>query len=385
MKPLARVARLVPLLLMYWLAATASVHVFMQKHAFFEGWHHQAYAFERMLDGTAHRPFAYRVLVPWVVNRIDEALPARVSLRYQAAARTVVDRYGRTGDITYWTPELERKYAITFLLMCITAFAAICALRSMTALAFPDEPALRDAAPLFFGILLPLSFMNGGFMYDFPELFLMFAAFACAFAGQRLPLLMLLALAAFNKETAVLLVPMLSAVLYFRVPRASWMAMTAAMAALTGSIVLTLRLLRADLPGLGIYDHRAENLAFWLEPSSWLTGMEVYVPLLPLPRGLNLLLIVPLIVLLLHGWRQRTPALRMLLTVSAAINLPLFFLFAWRDETRNLSLLYPALHLNVCAALRSLYRGHDGPASTVSNDAGGPIETIDTLDAPRAR
>jgi len=380
-----RIARLVPLLLMYWLAATATVHVFMQKQAFFEGWHHQAYAFERMLDGTAHRPFAYRVLTPWLVNRIDEALPLVTRLRYQPAARAVVDRYGRTREATYWTPELERKYAITFLLMCITAFGAICALRALTALAFPGEAALRDAAPLFFGTLLPLSFMNGGFMYDFPELFLMFAAFAAAWADRRLPLLLLVALAALNKETALLSVPMLSAVLFFRMPRAPWIALTAAMAAIAGGVVLAVRAANADLPGLTVYNHVAENLAFWLTPGAWFATMEVYVPLMPLPRGLHLLMILPLAMLLLQGWRCRAPELKRLLGVSAGINLPLFFLFAWRDETRNLSLMYPALYLNVCAALLALYRTRDAAADGVPPRGTGSIETAPPLETERPR
>lgn len=380
-----RIARLVPLLLMYWLAATAAVHVFMQKQAFFEGWHQQSYAFERMLDGSAHRPFAYRVLTPWIVNRIDEALPAVTRLRYQPAAHAVVDRYGRTRDASYWTPELERKYAITFLLMCVTAFGAICALRSLTALAFPGEPALRDAAPLFFGTLLPLSFMNGGFMYDFPELFLTFAAFAAAWAGRHLPLLLLVALAALNKETALLSVPMLSAVLFFRMPRAAWVALTAAMTVVAGGIVLAVRAAHAELPGLTVYDHVAENLAFWLAPGAWFATMEVYVPLMPMPRGMNLLVIVPLAVLLCQGWRTRAPGLRLLLGVSAAINLPLFFLFAWRDETRNLSPMYPALYLNVCAAVLALYGTRASGATGTPMRGADPYGTTRPLETTRPR
>lgn len=370
-----RAARLVPLLLIYWLSATAAVHVFMQKQGFFEGWHHQAYAFERMLDGTAHRPFAYRVLTPWLVNRIDEALPAPVQHRYQAAARTVVERYGHTRDADYWTPELERKFAICFLLMCITAFGAVCALRTLTEVAFPGEPALRDAAPLFFSTLLPLSFMNGGFMYDFPELFLMFTAFAAAWTGRRMSLLLLVALAALNKESALMSVPVLSAVLYFRSARPSWLAMSAAMAAIAGSIVLAIRADNAHLPGLTVYDHLAENLAFWLEPAAWFATMEVYVPLMPMPRGLHLLLIVPLVVLLMDEWRARTRALRVILGISMAINLPVFLLFAWRDETRNLSLLYPALHLNLCAVLLTRYRARTPASPGASTLGAGPSGT----------
>lgn len=356
---LNRIARLLPLLLMYWLTATAAVHVFMQKQAFFEDWHHQAYAFERMLDGTAHRPFAYRVLTPWLVNRLDEAMPAVTQARYQPAARALVERYGRTLNTAYWTPELERKFAITFVLMCITAFAAICALRTLTAVAFPGEPALRDAAPLFFGTLLPLSFMNGGFMYDFPELFLMFAAFAAAWTGRHLSLLLLVALAALNKESALMSVPVLSAVLFFRMPRTAWLRLSAAMTVIALGIVLAIRAAKADLPGLTVYDHIAENLAFWLEPGSWFATMEVYVPLMPMPRGLHLLLIVPLGMLLMHQWRTRATDLRVILGISAAINLPVFLLFAWRDETRNLSLMYPALYLNICAVMLTRYRRCD--------------------------
>lgn len=346
------------LLLAYWLVATAAVDVFMQKNALFEGHQNREYAFETMIDRTAWRPFVYRAMVPWLVNRIDAALPESVQARYQGAAAVVVERYARPDRNTWRTPELERKYLLTFLLMSAFSIAALWALRALIAAEFPDQPALRDAGPLFFGVLLPLSFMNGGFLYDFSELALLFALFAFAWRRWWTATLITLALAVFNKETAALMVVPIAAALYSRLPRAEWLRVTGSMFAVGFAGVMALRIVYGDHPGSTMYDHIQENFEFWTQPGAWTASMTVFTPLLPAPRGLNPLLVLPLLVLLATGWGVRDIALRRLLATSAMINLPLFFLFCWRDETRNLSLLYPAICLNACAAAAARYGTH---------------------------
>lgn len=344
------------LLLVYAIAATGAVHVFMQKASFFEGFEDRGYSFGRMLDRTAERPFVYRALVPVLVNRIDAAMPDSVKRRYQPAARTLVAEYGRARTADFWTSALERKYLITFVLMVAFATASLLALRYLTRTAFPGEPLLRDFAPLGFATVLPLSFMNGGFLYDFPELFLLFLATALAWGRRYLLLLPVVVLAVLNKETGALLAVFLAVVVWHREDRRKAMKVGASMLAVAAVVLLALRLAYASLPGATMYNHIAENLEFWRQPSSWWAWMTVYTPLVPFPRGLNLLLSVPLAILLLHGLRERPPEIRVFLLVSALVTLPLFFLFCWRDETRNLSLMYPAIYLNVCHALLVLYR-----------------------------
>jgi hypothetical protein len=367
-----RASFLILLALAYWMTATAAVHVFMQKRSLFEGWHNAEYAFERMLDRSAHRPFVYRALTPWMVNGIDAALPEAAKDRYQPAAKTMVERYAMNHESSYWTPELERKYMIAVVLMSLFAFGALFALRALTGAAFPEAPAIRDASPLLFGALLPLSFMNGGFLYDFTELFLMFVAFALAWSVRPIRLAVVVGLAVLNKETAALLVPLLSLVLWHRAPRATWLRTSALLAALAVGSVLYLRALYADSPGWTMYDHIRDNFDFWTTPGSWLASMTVYLPLLPMPRGLNLMIVLPLLVVLASAWHARAPVVRHLMIGSAAINLPLFFLFCWRDETRNLSMLYPALHLNVCAALIAAYgrRRHAASETAAATHSG---------------
>jgi hypothetical protein len=323
----------------------------MQKEAFFEGSLNREYSFESLLDRTAQRPFVYRAMMPWLINRTEALLPDSVAARYQPAARTVVDRYSKRPDGEFWTDALERKFMIAFVWTAVFALGALLALRSLVGAAFPQAPLLRDVAPVLFATVLPLSFMNGGFMYDFPELCLTFAAFAFAWRGRLPWMLLALGLAVLNKETAALLVPILSIVLWHLVPRRTWAVYTALASVVAGGLVLLLRAAYSDLPGTTMYDHVLENAAFWSRPSSWFGWMTVYTPLLPMPRGLNLLMVLPLVVVLAAGWKSHRPAVRRTLVASAFVNLPLFFLFCWRDETRNLSLMYPALCLAVCEAI----------------------------------
>jgi len=347
---------LVLLAIVYSMLVTASVHVFMDKEASFEDYGVQAYAFERLLDRTAERPFVYRALMPLLVNRIDGWLPQSVQERYQGAAKALVGRYGRIVTPGFWTAELERKYLITFVLMIGFGLLALFALRDLTGAVFPQAPLLREAGPTWFGILLPLSFMNGGLMYDFSELFFLFLSATLTWRRRYLLLAPVLALAVFNKETNALLVVLLFVLVWHREERSRAIGIGIAMTAIAGAVLFGLRLYYAESPGSTMYNHIAENLEFWRQPSSWWAWMTVYTPLIPFPRGLNLLLIVPLAILILHGLRERPPEIRDFLLVSALVTLPLFFLFCWRDETRNLSLMYPAIYLNVCHALLVLYR-----------------------------
>lgn len=245
----------------------------MREHAFFEGWPQQEYAFKTMIEPTAHRPFVYRALVPWTTDAIDAALPQTVRDRYQAAAAAGADHYARPGAAAWRTPERERKYMIAFVL------SALCGVGALWA--------LRDAGPLYFGMLLPLSFMHGGFMYDH----------------------------------AALLVAMIAAALRTRLPRRDWLRVDGSAAAASAACVLLLKAIYAGHPGSALYDHIEGNLAFWIRPESWFASMNVFVPLLAAPRGLNLAMIVPLLVVLAWRWRERPAALRHLLLASAAINL----------------------------------------------------------------
>jgi hypothetical protein len=357
---MTRIAALVVLAILYALASTASINVFMSKASLFEGWHHQAYAFERFLDGTAHRPFAYRVLMPALVNATEATLPEAVARRYQPAAADLVKRYSPRPGGEFWTDSLQRRFMLTFLWMNVFAFAALWAFRDLLANALPDNAMLRDLGPLAAGVAIPLMYMNGGFLYDPADLFFGFLILALAWRRRTLWLLPTIVLATLNKETAALSVPLASIVLWHRCDRTTWRTSTASMGLVAAVTVAWVFVRHASLPGSTMYDHVAENLEFWTTPRSWLLGMAVHTPLILLPRGLNLLMTVPLIVLLLHGWRRRPAVFRQILVASSAINLPLFFLFCYRDETRNLLLMTPSIALNLAAAALAASATHDG-------------------------
>lgn len=352
---MSRAATLVLLAILYALVSTASIDVFMSKRAFFEGSEHRAYAFETMLDRTAHRPFVHRALMPALVNATDASLPASIAERYGPAARELVQRYSVRADGPFWTPSLERRYLIAFVWMNLFAFAALWALRDLLGAALPGEPLLRDLAPVAFGAAVPLTYMNGGFMYDPADLFFGFVTLALAWRGRHLRALVALALAVLNKETAALGVVFLSIVAWHVSAPRVWARFTAAAGAVAAGVLAFLWWRYASSPGSPMYDHVAENWAFWTQPRSWWLTMTVHAPLMLLPRGLSLVLLLPVVALLAHGWRERPAVLRRLLVAGAAINLPLFFLFCWKDETRNLYLMAPALVLNLCAALAALH------------------------------
>lgn len=340
------------MLLVYALVSTAAVDVFMSRGALFEGASRE-YSFEAMFEGTAHRPFAYRVMMPWLARASDAAVPAGLREGLAGQGAQLVERYSPRPPEGGWTPERLRAYLYVFAWMNAFALASLLVLRSLTAAVFPADPMLRDPGPVLFGAVLPLAFMNGGFMYDFAEYFFLALVMLLAWRRRYAALVPAIVLAILNKETAALSVAVVAAIAWHR-DRTRRGAIGVAIVAAAGLLaVLALRHALSGVPGSTMYRHAMENLEFWSDWRSWVSVMTVHAAKIPFPRGLNLAMTVPLAIVLAFGARHAEPALRAAFVVATAIVVPLFFLFCWRDETRNLSLAFPAAYLVACAALKA--------------------------------
>lgn len=69
------------LFVLFFVTASVSVSGYYQKWHFLEAGVLGAYAvagFERMVDGTANRPFVYRQLLPAIANKLERVTPDRV-------------------------------------------------------------------------------------------------------------------------------------------------------------------------------------------------------------------------------------------------------------------------------------------------------------------
>jgi len=183
----------------YFYAAWLLVQVFCGKFGM------DSFSDTRFFDAiyaTAVRPYVYRALVPAIVRTIADATPAPVAAELVRAFRmpNIFPEAGIT--ITY-------QYVV-FCLVIWAAFVGLAySLRTLTRHFYPDlsETVADFGVPLASMALMPIFFRNFNFVYDPATVFLFAAALASLVRQRYLLFFLLVTLAALNKETAVLLVP----------------------------------------------------------------------------------------------------------------------------------------------------------------------------------
>lgn len=157
------------------------------------------------IENKAHRPFAYRMLIPYTIKVIASKVP--IETREQ-----VLDWFKRFG----WSESYVKKFRwekdfifenliATFLIFSL--FLGFLFVGRELIRSFYDYPSyIGDLAPLGHVVLLPLFFTITNYLYDPAVLF--FSATALLMINKRRHFLffLLFILASFNKETSILLI-----------------------------------------------------------------------------------------------------------------------------------------------------------------------------------
>ena len=335
------------LILLLFIAASAAVlNIFMQTRSLEEG--SPRFGLARMLDGSAEQPFVKRQLLPRLANQLTELIPAderAAFVEYHLDKYHLKNAYferarrANPGQET-WTADYALKYHLIYALMFTSLLGTLYLLRALGPFLLMSDNPLAPFLPVGFALLLPLSYLHGGFFYDFSELFFLAALLLAAFKGGYVWWIALLPLAVLNKETA-LLVPLLYAPLLLSNCRSGPKRVAVLFSLfLASSLFWSIGQEYAARPGGNVQWHLAGNLDFWTQAGNYFLWSDLYAPLIPVPRGFNLLLTAAFAGLLSLRWRSRPPILRQLFWAGLIVNLPLFVLFTYRDEIRNLSMLY---------------------------------------------
>jgi hypothetical protein len=157
-----------------------------------------------------------------------------------------------------------------------------------------------------------------------------------------------------NKESSLVL-PVLLAPIFLRDGRRKALSLFAVMMLAGGVVFWLVRSHYSDNPGQGVDFQLWLNMEFYSSPRSWLFFMAIYAPLLPFPRGFNVIWVLFVAAMLFFGWREKPVILKQMFWVACAVNLPLFVLFGFKDEMRNLSLVFPAMYLLSTDTMMRLY------------------------------
>jgi hypothetical protein len=224
-----------------------------------------------LMDGSAHRPFVHRTLLPSAVKGLTAATPPAAAERLEAfvrrsplASRLLANFLGGGA------PALPAAWAVLLVFASLVGYAAL--LLALARQWFPGSPGLALLAPPLGLAILP-AFAAQGYLYDFPQLFL---ATLCllAMGRERWGLyLVAFAIACVNKETTVLLLVPYAVHFRKRMPRADFVRFGAAQLGIFAAVKLGLIARFAENPGgemeIHLHHHLQHPGALLASPALW--------------------------------------------------------------------------------------------------------------------
>ncbi len=233
---------------------------------------------EGMIEGTAHRPYVYRTLLPTTVRLMLAATPGKLiaSIEKRVARRPWSEPFRAQFRIP---PGWLYAGLLTFGLMYLSLLGYTAVLYRLQRFLLPEATGLsRHAAPVL-GLLVLPPFFSFGYIYDFPVLLLSSLCFLCLFSGRWFWYLAWFTLACINKETSVLMLLPFFACNYDRLALRAMVPLLAAQVAIfaltRGLIVLAF----ASNPGVTMYQTFHRHVPHLLSLPSF-TGLFAFIVLL---------------------------------------------------------------------------------------------------------
>ncbi len=94
---------------------------------------------------------------------------------------------------------------------------------------------------------------------------------------------------------------------------------------------------------------------FLLDPRSYFMVFDIYLPLIPVPRGFHVISLAFVLFLMMHRWNAKPLQVRRLLIASSIAIVPLYLFGSAADEIRALSFMFMPLYLAGFHTVQSLY------------------------------
>ena len=362
----AQVFRFTLLTLLYTAVATSVLDLFMTRWGFMGDARHRG--LDVMLEHRAERPFVYRVLTPEIIRRVSDVVRERIDGPQQRwlVRDSPLRRYARPRE--RWDVAKAVPFHVGYLVLLSSLLVAAFAARAVAATVYRAPPVFVDFAPAGALLLLPLTFVRGGYLYDFPELALLMLCTLCLARRHLAAYYVLFVLACLNKESSPLLVLYFAAFWTQRMARRVWLGHVAAQVLIGAAIVVGLRVAFRAAPGDAAWFNLPANLVFLIHPLTYFGFAPAYGPLVPFPLPFNLIALFLVGFALLWRWNEKPVEVRRALLLLGAALLPLYLTFGFLDEVRALGLAFPALYL---AGFHTVFDLYDRflPAQTPSAPA----------------
>ena len=351
------------LLLLYAIAASQAVWSFSYKWTTIV--EHPEYSLDKIMSGEWPKPYAFRLLMRNAVSFATDRVPEAIAVPWIERSRQALEATQGASYASMLDDRLVLAYAITLTSGFFFLFLSLILLRQISRLVYSITPVTRvvlDFSPIAFALLLTISYRaHNGYIYDYFELFIFLSYIILVLLRKSFLTLLVLALAIVNKETAVLFPLFGAAIRWSESYQLSRSAIVATLRELVVVVIgfVAIKIMLIDHAGVTTEWHFFKNLDFWFSWRPWFAVTAPHFALVPLPKPSNVLVLGALLLMTFGYWGSKPAQVRWPLVVTALTNIPLFVFFCYKDEYRNLSLIFPFIYL---AAVHTMCRYFDEEA-----------------------
>jgi hypothetical protein len=349
------------LLVICFIVTSAAFSGFFSKRAFFDTDKlYGDFSAVNMLKGEAPKPYVYRQLLPYSVSVIESYLPDH--LKEKLIHWLTKDRGGFNNNVIHNTysqaidsDKLETiiQYYLLYFFSFITLFLSVLVLRKVC-IEFGLDKASATLSPMLFVLLFPYLQSEAGFFYDLAELLFMALAILLVKKKQYLALIAIVAIGTLNKESflafSITLIPFLLKDLGFK--KAALLQLF--LITIATLINLLIKAQYANNSGGVVEWHFYQQISAFFSLSSYFGYDFIYGMLAP--KGYNILTIIVIFIIVRSSYRFLPVDAKQHALVALLVNLPLFLLFCFPGELRNLSFLFVSFILILGFSLNQYLR-----------------------------
>jgi hypothetical protein len=323
----------------FWLVASATYSGFTAKWG--QRDNNEGLSLVKMLNGSAHKPFVYRQLLPTTANIIADYTPDKlinfVGNKYSYGP---IRDYASVSKLIDSPAKYKFKWLIVYWMGFAMLLGSLYLLRSILS-NFSVGPFAAIFAPCIFSLCMPIIQTVGGYVYDYSELFFMSFALYLTLKNRYITLLFVVSLATFNKESFIFFIP----ALYPFLPKSSAVSKTHIFYTLqlliSVCINIWLKRVYADNPGEAVQIWFTQNIKDYLNPLTYFSFEASYGLLAP--KGINVMTVFLVFILISTAWKYLDQKVRTHCLIAFCINFPLFIIAGYTNEIRGLSFLYISL------------------------------------------
>ncbi len=333
---LKKVMNTILLVFTFYIVAAASFSGFFVKWGFLEtiGGENNRNSFYAIYDGTAYRPFVNRQLMPKIAKELNEKIlhnnAGHIINEYQKGS--VIPSIYPKAKIE---PRLSTEYHLVYF-MCVLFMMLSMFIWREIGIELTGSGIAGILTAVIFAIIFPILETVGGYFYDFGELLFFSSAVLFACKGWWLALIVLVPIAEYNKESflffSVTLFPFLAAKLGNK--KATLAILSAVI--FSGLTYLYISNIYAGNTGGSTEFHLMRHIEQISD--NWFHSEITYG--MPIGQGAYLPHILIVLWIVCNAWKNLPLQWKHHIYFALAINIPLYLLFCWPGEIRNLSMLY---------------------------------------------